>query len=70
LDPEKNVRLTADNLHSRLDHSIYENYTCQGYPVITISNGEVIQEDGRFKGRKGRGRFLRGKPFPNKRLRL
>lgn len=30
-----------------------------GYPVITISRGEIIVRDGRFVGSRGRGRFLR-----------
>jgi dihydropyrimidinase len=60
-EPEKSVRLTADNLHSKIDHSIYENYTCHGYPVITISRGEIIHEHGNFNAKKGRGRFLKRK---------
>ena len=69
-DPEKRVRLTADNLHSRIDHSIYEDYTCHGYPATTISRGEIVQENGHFTGKKGRGKFLRRKPYADKRLRL
>ncbi len=69
-DPEKEVRLTVDNLHSRIDHSIYEDCTCQGYPVITISRGQIVQENGHFTGRKGRGKFLRRKPYVDKKLRL
>jgi dihydropyrimidinase len=58
-DPEKKVRLTVDNLHSRIDYSIYEDYTSQGYPDITISRGEIIQEGGQFEGERGGGRFLK-----------
>jgi len=30
-----------------------------GYPVMTISRGEVIVKDGNFVGQKGRGRFIK-----------
>jgi dihydropyrimidinase len=67
-DPDKELRLTLDNLHGKIDHSIYEDYTCHGYPVITVSGGEIVQENGRLQAKKGRGRFLRAKPYPDKRL--
>ncbi|MEM0118390.1 MAG: dihydropyrimidinase [Conexivisphaerales archaeon] len=58
LDPQKKVRLTADALHSRIDYSIYDDFVAEGYPVITVSRGEVIYEDGQFIGKAGRGTFL------------
>ena len=58
IDPTKRVKLTADALHSRIDYSIYDRVTTQGYPVLTISRGEVIVEDGEFVGKRGRGRFV------------
>ncbi|WP_455284668.1 dihydropyrimidinase [[Eubacterium] cellulosolvens] len=64
-DPDKKMRLTANNLHSRIDYSIYEDYTCHGYPVMTVSGGNIVQEEGDFKGKKGRGRFLTRKMHPD-----
>lgn len=58
LDPDKRVKLTVDNLHAKIDYSIYEDYVCEGYPVITIARGEVVMEEGEFTGKMGRGRFL------------
>lgn len=58
-DPDVNVQLTRANLHSRIDHSIYEDYTCHGYPVITIARGAIIQEHGHLKAHGGRGRFIK-----------
>jgi dihydropyrimidinase len=58
IDPKKRVRLTADVLHSRIDYSIYEDIATEGYPVLTLSRGEVVMEDGEFVGKKGRGRFV------------
>jgi dihydropyrimidinase len=62
-DPQKKVRLSADNLHSNIDYSIYEDVTVTGYPVMTISRGDVIAENGQFSGKKGRGQFVKGVPF-------
>lgn len=58
IDPKKRVRLTADALHSKIDYSIYDNITTEGYPVLTVSRGEVVMENGDFLGKKGRGRFV------------
>ncbi len=67
LDPQKKVRLSVDNLHSNIDYSIYEDVTVTGYPVATISRGEVVNEDGHFTGKRGRGQFVKGKAFQSKR---
>jgi dihydropyrimidinase len=58
IDPKKRVRLTADVLHSRIDYSIYDGITTEGYPVLTVSRGEVVMEDGNFVGKRGIGRFV------------
>ncbi len=65
IDPDKEVVLGRETLHSRLDHSIYEGMRVRGYPVYTISRGEVVFEEGEALTQPGRGRFLkRGKPIP------
>jgi dihydropyrimidinase len=58
IDPKKRVRMTADALHTKIDYSIYDRITTQGYPVLTVSRGEVVMDDGEFVGKKGRGRFI------------
>ena len=58
IDPDKRVRMTADVLHSRIDYSIYDGITTEGYPVLTVSRGEIVMQDGDFVGGKGRGRFI------------
>ena len=58
LDPEKRVRMTVDALHSKIDYSIYDRITTEGYPVLTVSRGEKVMEDGEFVGKRGRGRFI------------
>ena len=59
IDPNKEVTLTKDKLHSNVDYTAYEGIKVKGYPIITISNGEVIYNEEKFKGEKGRGRFIK-----------
>lgn len=61
LDPRKKKKLTKDNLHSRLDNSIYEDVSVLGYPVLTLSRGRVAYRDDQFTGKKGTGEFVPGK---------
>ena len=58
-DPNRTVRITHDILHENSDYTPYEGMILRGWPVMTISRGEVIVEDGRFTGRRGRGKFIR-----------
>jgi dihydropyrimidinase len=58
-DPEKEVRLSVENLHMNVDHSPYDHITVRGYPVLTMQRGKIIVEDGQFVGEVGTGRFLR-----------
>lgn len=57
-DPEKEVLLSADTLHSPLEFSSYEGVPVRGFPVTAIGRGEVIVENGAFVGSPGRGRFV------------
>ena len=57
-DPDKTVTFTPQTLHSAIDWCSYDGLSVTGYPVVTLSRGEVIVEEGRFVGLPGRGRFL------------
>lgn len=59
IDPEKEVTLTQSMLHSSCDYTAYEGFRLKGYPVITISRGEVVARDGQFLGKRSRGRFIK-----------
>ena len=64
IDPEINTKLTHEMLHENCDYTLYEGLPLNGYPVMTLSRGDVIVKDGRFIGNKGRGEFLkRGLPL-------
>ena len=57
-DPDKTVTFTPQTLHSAIDYCSYDGLTVTGYPVVTLSRGEMIVEEGRFVGQPGRGRFI------------
>lgn len=63
IDPGREVTLTQAMLHQNVDHTPFEGFEVTGYPVMTLSRGEVICRDNEFIGTKGRGRFLGRKPF-------
>ena len=58
-DPQKEVRLSVENLHMNVDHSPYDHITVRGYPVLTMQRGRIIVRDGQFLGEAGAGQFLR-----------
>ena len=57
-DPEREVTITNGILHHDVDYTPYEGMRVRGWPVTTISRGEVVWSDGEFRARPGRGRFL------------
>jgi dihydropyrimidinase len=65
-DPEREVTVTQGVLHDRMDYTPFEGMVVRGWPVVTISRGEVIWMGGEVRGEAGRGRFVRrtGSPPP------
>ena len=63
-DPEKEVTITQSNLHDNMDYTPYEGMKIKGYPVVTLSRGNVVWEYGQFKGVPGHGRFIAREPSP------
>jgi len=57
-DPTKEITFSPHTLHSPIDFCTYDGLTLTGFPVMTISRGEVIVENGQFVGQPGRGRFI------------
>ncbi len=63
-DPEARRRLRAAALHSRSDHSPYEDLEVVGWPAITISRGRVVASGGEPTGvEPGWGRFVPRTPL-------
>jgi len=58
-DPEREAHFSAETLHMRVDYSPYEGRVVRGGPAFVLSRGEVLVDHGEWKGRPGRGRFLK-----------
>jgi len=63
IDPQKEVTMTNSLLHSQADYTPYEGMKLKGYPVVTISRGEILWQDGRFVGKAGGGKWIHRKRF-------
>jgi dihydropyrimidinase len=63
IDPDAEVEVTAEGLHSAVDYSPYEGMRLKGFPRWTVSRGEVVIADGELKGARGRGRLVPRRPI-------
>ncbi len=60
-DPKLRLRLSTTTLHTKNDYSPYEGLEVTGAPVLTMSRGAIVCEDGKLTGAKGAGRFVERK---------
>ncbi|MGH8674048.1 MAG: dihydropyrimidinase [Burkholderiales bacterium] len=64
-DAKREVTIANAKLHHAVDYTPYEGMKLGAWPALTLSRGEVVWEDGQYRGRAGRGEFLRcGLPAP------
>lgn len=61
-DPDSRHTLSALTHRMNVDYSCYEGREVRGAASVVMSRGEVVVEDGEWKGRPGHGRFLRRRP--------
>ena len=64
-DRDKEVTLSKEVLHNNISYCLHDGFQVKGYPVMTIAKGDVIVEDGEFKGEKGKGEFIKRKINPD-----
>jgi dihydropyrimidinase len=55
IDPNFKRTIQLENLHGWQDYTVYEGWEVQGFPVITISRGKVVSENGKYVGNDGHG---------------
>ncbi|MDH3691512.1 MAG: dihydropyrimidinase [Gammaproteobacteria bacterium] len=57
-DPDKEVVVSAANIHDRVGYTPYEGKPLTGWPVTVISRGRVVVDDGELLVDRGSGEFL------------
>ena len=57
-DPNRRETIRQEILHHGPDYTPWEGFQVTGWPVMTIARGEVVAEEGRIVGHKGRGEIL------------
>jgi dihydropyrimidinase len=58
-DAKREVTIANDMLHHDVDYTPYEGMRVKGWPVLTLSRGEVVCREGEVVAAAGRGVFLR-----------
>jgi dihydropyrimidinase len=61
-DPKKEFTVSAENMHSDYDHTIWEGKQLKGYPVKTFVRGALVFDEGAFVGKAGFGRYVKREP--------
>lgn len=64
VDMDKEVTLSKDVLHNNISYCLHEGMELKGYPVMTIARGNIIIENEKFVGEKGKGQFIERKINP------
>ena len=62
-DPNREKTISAKSHHMRVDYNAYEGRTVRGVTETVLSRGNVIVENGTFKGKAGSGQFLKRGTF-------
>ncbi|ELP92189.1 D-hydantoinase, putative [Entamoeba invadens IP1] len=57
-DPHKAFEVSVKNMHSNVDHTIWEGLKLKGYPKEVYSRGNLVFKEGEFVGKKGDGKRL------------
>jgi dihydropyrimidinase len=63
IDPKKEVTIKQEMLHGKTDYTPFEGWQVVGYPVTTISRGQVLVRNGELVVKPGVGRFLKRDKF-------
>jgi dihydropyrimidinase len=56
-DPERETTITAGMLHDNVGYTPYEGRRLRGWPMIVLSRGRIVVEDGNLIASRGSGAF-------------
>jgi len=57
-DPERSRTISAETHHQNIDFNIFEGMEVKGINVTTISQGDIVYQDGDVRTVKGKGRYF------------
>jgi dihydropyrimidinase len=57
-DPDREVTVTAANIHDNVGYTPYEGMRLKGWPVTVLSRGRVVVDGGKLQAERGSGNFL------------
>ncbi|MEQ9504199.1 MAG: dihydropyrimidinase [Deltaproteobacteria bacterium] len=63
-DPEREMELSLDNLHMKVDYAAFPGKVVKGGPRCVLSRGDKVVENNTFLAKPGRGQFIkRGRTY-------
>jgi dihydropyrimidinase len=62
-DPEKERTISKDSHHQNIDFNIFEGMTVKGANIVTVSQGNIVYQDGDVRTVKGAGTYINRPTF-------
>jgi dihydropyrimidinase len=58
IDPKRERTIHAADQHVTAGYTLYEDWTLTGLPVISLSRGRILLNDGKIEAQPGSGKYL------------